>query len=166
MVKLLPELAPSDAQLRSVERRIADDPLLALLASYTLLVTDPAYRRLIDTASVLQAARDASSAEARVTAIGVLERLGEDELAAALPSLLTDAAPEVRIRALLAIGGTSLPDSQRYVRELSLDQDAAVRLQALETADEIDALDREMLAQARNDPAPEVRDFARRHNLP
>jgi hypothetical protein len=166
MVKLLPDLTPSDDTLRSVIGRTADDPLLAMLASYTLLVADPTHRRLVDIGSVLQTARGAASVEARVTAIGVLERLGENELAEALPSLMTDGASEVRIRALLALGGTSLPDSERYVRTLSLDPDAAVRLQAFETAEEIGALDRRMLAQAQRDPAPEVRDFAARYNLP
>jgi hypothetical protein len=161
--KLLSIINPSDKELRDVTINVIDDLLLSMRTCYTLLFMNSLYRQLIDVDFIQNTACSSVLIEARLIAIEILERLGEAYYAKILPALVADNASEVRERTLIVLGGSSLPDAGRYVFELANDRNPVVRLQALNTAEEMGIIDIQMLEKAHGDPAPEIRQFASRY---
>ena len=158
--RLLPAIAPDDEQLRRVLAGSASDPIGGLRACETLLRLDKLYAALMDFAAVGRIAVGPFPAETRLLAIDVLEAADDPILLSILPALTADLEREIRARAVNALGIVSVPNSDQLTRSATRDPDWRVRLQALDTAEDLGCLDSSMIDAAMRDPAEQIREFA------
>lgn len=159
--RLLPVIAPSEAQLQRTVTGFVDDPIGTMRACYTLLQLHNRYSELIDFDSVRQLVTGIAPVEARILAMDILEAANDHSLRTILPTLASDPEPKVRARTLSALGIISVPDVKRLMQSAMQDTDWQVRLQALDTAEELGCLDPAMIDAALHDPSEQIREFAK-----
>jgi hypothetical protein len=157
--RLLPTIAPGNALLQHVVTASIHEPIARMRACEALLRSDDRYSALIDFEAVRRIASGAAPLEARLSAIDVLQMTSAPQLQRLVVCLASDAEPQIRARAINLIGMASVPGARQLTRSAMRDPDWRVRLQALDTAEEIGCLDPEMIEAALRDPSEKVREF-------